>query len=271
MKLLQKKNWLVMLLASSVLILSMGVSCDFDPIIDDEDSSNVEDPAKVTEPAPVLTGGAVFIVIDEESIYKDEKPNYFKDRDINDDIAEVGLRKPLPYFVNNVGKQIWLYTGQVGDEGWFAPKFIPDSWKSVGPTTNGTLNFFAGMNKSEDLLDKIPNVTPLRATGLTMLKGATIYAVVYKSDVSINYSPLNGSLKGATLGVVALKVLDVVKRTDGSSSSLPKVAVKIESVSAVSKLPISLFSNAPAPKSSSEPFDITPPKTYAAPQFVVAP
>ncbi|OPZ30975.1 MAG: hypothetical protein BWZ00_00733 [Bacteroidetes bacterium ADurb.BinA174] len=267
MKLLQKKNWLVILLASSVLILSMAVSCQMeDPIIDDND-----DPVKIDEPAPVLTGGAVFLLIDEESIYTDEKPNYFKDKDINDDIAEVGLRKPLPYFVNNVGKTIWLYTGQVGDEGWFAPKTIPDSWKKVGPTTNGTLNFFAGMNKSEDLLDKIPNVTPLRATGLAMLKGATVYAVVYKSDVSMNYDPLNGSLKGATLGVVALKVMDVIKRTDGSSSSLPRVAVKIENITSVSKLPLWLFSNAPVPKSSSEPKDITPPATYSAPQFVAAP
>lgn len=266
MKLLQKKNWLVMLLASSVLILSMGISCQTeDPILDDDDPVNVD------EPAPVMKGSAVFLLIDEESIYTDEKPNYFKDKDINDDMAEVGFRKPLPYFVNNVGKTIWLYTGQVGDEGWFAPKTIPDSWKTVGPANNGTLNFFAGMNKSEDLLDKIPDVTPLRATGLTMLKGATVYAVVYDSDVSINYSPLNGSLKGSTLGVVALTVLDVVKRTEGSSSSLPKVAVRIENISAVSKLPLLLFSNAPVPKSSSEPFDITPPKTYKAPQFVSAP
>ena len=159
----------------------------------------------------------------------------------------------------------------MGDEGWFAPKTIPNSWKNAGPTDNGTLNFFAGMNGSEDLLDKIPDVTPLRATGLAMLKGTTIYAVVYDSDISINYSPLNGSLKGSTLGVVALTVLDVVKRTDGSSSSLPKVAVRIENVNEVSKLPLSLFSNAPVPRSSSEPKDITPPANYDSPVFVAAP
>lgn len=267
MKPLLKKSWTVMLLVGLAFFFITLISCEKEnPVIDDKD-----DPGKIEEPAPVLTGGAVFLLIDNESIYKDEKPNYFKSIDINENIAEVGLRNPLPYFVNNVGKTIWLYTGQVGDEGWFAPKTIPDSWKNVGPTTNGARNYFAGMNKSEELLDKIPNVTPLRATGLAMLKGATVYAVVYKSDVSVNYSPLLGSLKGVTLGVVALKVLDVVKRADGSTNSLPKVAVKIENVEAVSKLELSLFKNAPVPKSSSEPIDINPPAKYDAPQFEKAP
>lgn len=262
---MKKKKWMLMGLAFSSLTLFMGVSCENDDPINDDDLGEIE------EPKPVLKDGAVFLLIDEESIDNGNKPNNFQETDINDHIAEIGLREPLPYFVKNKGKTIWLYTGEVGDEGWFAPKTIPDSWKNVGPTKNGTLNFFDGMNKSEELLDKIPDVTPLRATGLTMLKGATVYAVVYDSDISINYDPLNGSLKGETLGVVALTVMDVVKRTDGSSSSLPKVAVRIEDVGQVSQRPISLFSNAPEPKSSSEPMDITPPKEYDAPKFAAAP
>lgn len=269
MKLLQQPNWRVMLLAITVLMLSMGVSCQKDDPFED-------DPNEVEEPAPVLQGGAVFLLIDEESIDNGNEPNRFSETDVNDKIAEIGLRRVLPYFAANVGKNIVLYTGQVGDEGWFAPKKIPENWKSAGPTQNGTQNFFApgpglGLNKTEDLLDKIPNVTPLRATGLAMLKGATIYAVVFDSDVSMNYDPLNGSLKGANLGVVALTVLKVERRTDGSSSSLPKVTVKIENVNTVSKLPLSLFSNAPVPESSSEPMDINPPATYPAPTFVAAP
>lgn len=256
-----------MLFAASLLILFAGLSCDEATPVEEIELEDVEDPD------PILQGGAVFLVIDEESIDDDDEPNRFRDSDINDDLAEVGFRAPLPYFVNNVGKSIWLYTGQVGDEGWFAPKTIPSSWENVGPTDNGTLNFFAGMNGSEDLLDEVPDVTPLRATGLAMLKGATVYAVVYDSDISINYSPLEGSLKGSTLGVVAFKVLDVVKRTDRdrSSSSLPKVAVRIESVTTVSQLPLSLFSNAPVPRSSSEPEDINPPANYSEPVFVSAP
>ena len=61
----------------------------------------------------------------------------------------------------------------------------------------------------EKWLDKEPNVTPLRATGLKLLIGKSVCAVVYKSDVSMNYGPLNGSLKGDNLGTVAFKVISV--------------------------------------------------------------
>lgn len=264
---LQKKNWLAILFAFSLLTLVAGTSCQENAPLREQELEDIDDPD------PILTEGTVFLVIDEESIDTDEAPNHFHDSDINDDLAEVGLRAPLPYFANNVGKAIWLYTGQVGDEGWFAPKTIPNSWRNAGPTDNGTRNFFAGMNGSEDLLDEIPNVTPLRATGLAMLKGATVYAVVYDSDISINYSPLEGSLKGSTLGVVAFTVLDVVERTDRdrSSSSLPRVAVRIQRVSSVSQLTQYLFANAPVPHSSSEPEDIVPPTSYPVPQFNPAP
>ena len=168
-------------------------------------------------------------------------------------------------FKNNVGKTIVLYTGQVGDEGWHALKTIPDSWIQAGPTGNGARNYLQagpGLGGGEDdrevLLDKIPNVTPLRATGLSMLVGQTVLAVVYDSDVSINYSPLLGNLQGANLGIVAFDVLKVEKRTDGSSSSLPKVTIKIRDADAVKSGALKLFSNAPVPQSSSEPFDINP-------------
>ena len=51
----------------------------------------------------------------------------------------------------------------------------------------------------ESLLDKIDDVTPLRADGLAMLVGHTLCAVVYDNDISINYlaSPTNGNLMGA--------------------------------------------------------------------------
>lgn len=269
MKLTQELFFKATMLAMVFAMLSLLVSCD-------EDSPMVEDPNDVEVPPPVLKNGAVFLLIDEESIDNGNEPNGFSDTDVNDKIAKVGLRATLPYFAKNVGKNIVLYTGDVGDEGWFAPKTIPTSWKSAGPSANGTLNFLKpgpglGLNETEDLLDKIPDVTPLRAKGLSMLKGVTVLAVVYDSDVSINYDPLNGSLKGANLGVVALTVLKVEKRTDGSSNSLPKVTVRIESVDKVSKLPLSLFENAPVPESSSNPVDINPTNDYPAPNFVVAP
>lgn len=221
---------------------------------------------------------SILLVIDEESIDNGNPPNSFSNVDVNDQLARVGLRQTLRYFSNNVGKTIDLFTGEVGDEGWHALKTIPSSWKSTGPTRNGSRNFLlagpglgGGEDNKEVLLDKIPNVTPLRATGLKMLVGKTVLAVVYDSDASINYGPLNGNLMGANLGLVALQVVKVTKRFDGSSGSLPRVTVKIISVNAANAAPLKLFSNAPVPRSSSEPFDITPPASAPAIRLVNAP
>lgn len=211
---------------------------------------------------------AVFLLIDEESIDNGNEPNDFSETDVNDHLAEVGFRQTLKYFRDNAGKIIDLYTGQVGDEGWFAPKTILDSWINAGPTDNGTRNYLKpgpGLgapvpdDDREVLLDEIPDVTPLRATGLAMLKGKTVYAVVYDSDISVNYSPLQANLQGANLGVVAFDVVDVFTRTDGSSSSLPGVTIRIRSTDEVALMTLSLFSNAPVPQSSSEPDDIEVP------------
>lgn len=224
------------------------------------------------EPLPNIST-SVLLVIDEESIDNGNEPNNFSQTDVNDQIAQVGQRTSLKYFRDNVGKTIDLYTGQVGDEGWHALKTIPDSWKNAGPTGNGARNFLqagpglgGGSDDREILLDKIPDVTPLRAAGLAMLKGQTVLAVVYDGDVSINYSPLNGNLQGANLGLVAFDVLEVTVRSDGSTSDLPRVRVRIRDVDETLAVVPNLFSNAPVPQSSSNPFDIQPP---ASPQPIV--
>jgi hypothetical protein len=213
----------------------------------------------------VVSDGVVFLVIDEESIDNGNPPNSFSETDVNDQLATVGLRQPLKYFTDNVGKEIDLFTGEVGDEGWHALTTIPEAWKSAGPTGNGAQNFLAagpGLGGGEDdrevLLDKIPDVIPLRAAGLTMLKGQKVLAVVYDGDVSTNYSPINANLMGANLGVVAFEVLEVKERTDASTGSLPRVTVKILGVSDLQNLKINLFKNAPVPESSSVPLDVRP-------------
>ena len=122
----------------------------------------------------------------------------------------------------------------------------------------------------EVLLDQIPDVTPLRATGLAMLAGRTVCAVVYDSDVGINYSPLTGNLQGANLGIVGFEVVSAAERTDGSDSDLPRVTIEIRDA-AVCEETLFLFTNAPVPESSSEPFDVTPPTAPPAPSFVPAP
>ncbi|MCL6258829.1 hypothetical protein M3O96_07020 [Aquiflexum sp. TKW24L] len=229
--------------------------------------------------SPVFDDYIVLMVIDESSIDNGIEPNDFSETDVNDQIAAVGQRDQLKYFKENVGKTIDLYTGQVGDEGWFALKNIPNRWVNAGPTGNGAQNYLTpgpGLgapnidNDRDVLLDEIPKVTPLRATALKMLVGVKVLAVVYDSDISVNYSPLEGNLQGANLGLVAFEVLDVKKRVGGSDADLPVVTIKILNVEALSQFGVVLYSNAPEPQSSSEPEDVNPPDTVEIPVFVLA-
>jgi hypothetical protein len=238
------------------------------------------------ETPPPPPSPALFLVIDEDGI--DNGKRYweatatsftpstireFSATDVNDDRPGLAQRLQLRYFQRNVGRTIWLFTGQVGDEGWFAPKVIPQSWANAGPTADGLRNFLGnpsqpfphnvgpGLGRGSDperLLDKIPYVTPLRAEGLHMLIGQTVCALVWDSDISINYGPLNGSLKGEKLGVAAFEVQDVVYLSGFSSSTLPRVKVQIRDANVVCEGPLALFGAAPEPRSSSQPMDIRP-------------
>jgi hypothetical protein len=233
-------------------------------------------PGEFDPPAGLGGESAVFLVIDEDSIDNGNPPNEFSTPEVNDDRAELGERRHLRYFAANVGDVIDLFSGQVGDEAWFALKRIPTGWAEVGPTANGLRNFVLagpglGDDDAEDLLDEVRRVTPLRATALAMLRGATVFAVVYDSDISINYSPLRGSLKGANLGIVALEVLEVRERRDGSTSDLPRLTVRVLDAELVRDFDLYLFGNAPEPSSSSEPFDIRPPLAAPQPVFDPAP
>lgn len=214
----------------------------------------------------------VFLVIDEDGIDNGTAPNNFKAADVNDGNASIGYRNQLNYFANNIGQTITLYSGQVGDEGWFAPKFIPTSWIYAGPSNDGVVNFISagpglgsidGTGNKETLLDGVPNVSPLRAEGLNMLEDRIVFAIVYDGDVGVNYGPLTGNLKGANLGIVAFKVLSVESNTDISPSMLPKVKVEILDASSIKRRPMELMLNAPEPISSSEPHDVDPPSPFS--------
>ena len=110
----------------------------------------------------------------------------------------------------------------------------------------------------EALLDKIPDVTPLRGDGIGMLLNKRVCAVVYDSDISINYDPLDGSLKGDNLGIVAFEVLAASQVFGFSSGSLPEVTIEILDAEEVCAGPLVLFADAPDPISSSEPYDLDP-------------
>jgi hypothetical protein len=208
----------------------------------------------------------LFLILDEDAIDNGSMPNKFTTKNVNDDIAKLGQRLELRWFAANAGATIVLHSGGMGDEGWFAPKTIPTSWVSAGPTTDGLRNFIGlpvgpglgtGSNP-ESRLDKIPNVTPLRAEGLYMLIGKTVCAVVYDSDISINYGPLNGSLKGANLGIVAFTVDNVQRLTGYSSSSLPKVTITVVDADEACGTEQQLFLDAPVISDSGKPVDVIP-------------
>ena len=173
---------------------------------------------------------------------------------INEDIADVGVRAPLPI---PLGTTLTLRTGEVGDEGVFALKTIPASWDAAGPSGDGLENYLVpgpGLGMGEDrelLLDKILDVTPLRTEGLGLLVGETVCALVYKSDISMNYDPLEGSLKGANRGLLAFDVLSVGLPDD---PVLPELTVQVmDAEEACEASGLELLEGAPAPISSSEP------------------
>ena len=236
----------------------------------------------------VVGQGALFLLIDEDSIDNGirfhtgpddrsaehlpgdadpvQRPN------VNDQKASYASGR-LKYWADNRGRTIALMTGQTGDEGWFAPNCIPQKW--ISGTSNNCIDPLSpprcstrpwrihGGHRSQNRLDNIKDVRPLRARGIEMLEGETVCAVVYDSDISINYrttAPFQiGNLQGATLGIVAFTVLDngVNKMNRFSSSTLPEAQIRIESAAEFCGGPFELF-GAPIPKTSSIPADIDP-------------
>jgi len=201
-----------------------------------------------------------FLALDADAISAGAAPNNFSTGDVNEGIAGVGQRLELAWFAANEDAVIGLPSGQVGDEGWFGLKTILASWDAAGPDADGLRNLLLagpGLGSGSDpeaLLDGVPNVTPLRYTGLDLLVGHQVCAVVWKSDISIGYGPLTGSLKGDNRGIVAFEV-DAVTAA-GSGSTLPLVTIRVSDAADVCGEPLRLFTQAPAPVSSSNPADV---------------
>jgi FlgD Ig-like domain len=192
-------------------------------------------------------GGGCLLIIDEDSIDNGAKAIEELAEEgvcgggipavcVNDQLANPGVRLPLPIPVGTIigsgvpgGTTEPLWTGQLFDEGWFRLEVAPESWVTAGPTSDGLLNYFLaeadGFGRNgEFLLDKIPDVTPLRTADLQALVGEVCCAVVYDSDVSINYDPLLGNLQGANLGILHLRVLAVGEPDD---EVLPDITIEV--------------------------------------------
>jgi hypothetical protein len=262
----------------------IAVLCDAAPIdVADPSSDQCYSPSEIDFPQPYYTvhaalrinvtqaaAAACFLVLDSDAIDNGGAPNNFTASQVNDDIKSLSQRAFLRFFnlASNFGTQINLFSGQVGDEGWFALKTIPASWGAT--PEQGLANYIAagpglgsGSNP-EALLDKVPNVTPLRAEGLLNLVGRTCGVLVHDSDVSINYdNPINGSLKGTYLGRAAFRIVSVTSRigtAGASSTSLPVVRIEIVNPATVFAGTFALLTNgqAPTPTSSSTPRDVLP-------------
>jgi hypothetical protein len=212
----------------------------------------------------------LLLVLDEEALGVGKAPNHFTSAQLNSDVAAPGLRRPLPFFAAANAAEIVLPSGEVGDEGWFALRSARIAWRSAGPdSTDGLRNYVeAGpglgsadsRGRKESLLDKVPDIAPLRATGLAALVGRSICAVALKNDVRItSYQPLQGSLQGDNLGLLAFQVLSVSPASGHSSSRLPDVKVRVLDARTICEEPLQAFAEAPAPKSYCEPRDIDPP------------
>ena len=135
----------------------------------------------------------------------------------------VPTEKDNPWFYWNEffpGDEVLLETGEVKDEGLFCLTDVAlDELESRGYT----LEDFVYGRIPQKYLDKIPGVMPLRDDCLRQLVGKTCIVVVYDSDISINYDPINGNLQGARYGLTLLEFLEVVnpgtikESTDSSS------------------------------------------------------
>jgi hypothetical protein len=233
--------------------------------------------------------GAKFLIIDEDGLDNGLRvnksgglitpsgPNFWTKLNVNDGIPGNKQRAVLKYFANNPGKQITVVTGQTGDEGWFAPTCTPEKWLPgsnkddndcvTGAQQQTGIDNYFGKNgsaaiPSQERLDKIPHVIPLRASGLELLRDMDVCAVVYDSDVGLNYDHskpdlgINGNLQGETLGIVAFHVDDIIVLNGFSSSTLPQVKITIKSTSICGNWTIPGY---PVPTSSSVPNDRVPP------------
>jgi len=223
----------------------------------------------VAPPPPPSAGDPVLIVLDEQAIDNGVAPNAFSPADVNDDLAAVGQRTALRYFSANVGRAIRLYSGRVGNEGFFALRSVPASWSAAGPTTDGLRNYVQagpGLGSmdptagwAETRLDQVPDAVPLRATGLKLLVGRAVCAVVMDNSVwPRTFQPAVMNLKGPNLGLVAFTVTALTRFAECDNASLPIVSITVMDVGQVCGGRLAPLPAAPVLTSWSSPADVAP-------------
>jgi hypothetical protein len=144
------------------------------------------------------------------------------------------------------GDIVRLPTGQVSDEGWF---MLPPEIQYYGKTfTNQeAINLFGGTTGSpngavvndamwfanfnilpQQYLDKIFDVQPLRDHDIANMIGMKCTALVWDSDISMNYNNRrSANLQGARLGFFTFTILDVVNPQAAAGAIPPLYNAKI--------------------------------------------
>jgi hypothetical protein len=191
--------------------------------------------------------------------------NRFSEADLSCSRKRVGNRATIDWFSRNIGQEVTLTAGEVGNEGWFAFSSVRIAWKSAGPDhEDGLRNYLdagAGLGspdksgKKETLLDRVSGLVPLRATGLARLEGRSVCALVLDGDVRMSYAPPLGDLRGDYLGKAAFLILSVDDKARRSGGELPQVRVRVLDAEAVCADPLSMFDEAPPTVSAQEPRD----------------
>lgn len=223
---------------------------------------------------PACAPSTHLLILDEDAIRNDcrdaeergrckpgsrdsRKRSAFEKKDPNCQFSEIGYRGVVPYFAAHPGEELLIPAGTAEDEGWFAPTSIRFAWKNAGPEIgDGFRNYVeAGpglgsrdaKGDRESLLRNIPNLVPLRATGLARLEGRPVCAVVLDGDVKLNRNSQSGNIEGPNLGKVAFQVLSVSKAARSGKSELPSVLVRILDAEAVCGEPLAPFLQAALP------------------------
>jgi hypothetical protein len=180
-------------------------------------------------PSAAAQSAAIVLLLDQNAIAVNKPPNNFVSADINANIASVGVRDPLPFFMKHQGQNVVLPGGSAGHEGWFATGAMPASWNSAAGN-DAPQQFMlaaAGIGSPDatasrtTLLGSVGGLAPLGATRLQTLVGQTVCAVVFSTEIP--YSASGTSLKGATLGTVAFSIVTVAN----VGGDVPSVTVRV--------------------------------------------
>jgi hypothetical protein len=154
----------------------------------------------------------VLLLLDRSAVDYGDDTHLIPAEAANSEIADVGLRNQLPFFLARKGEAFTLPGGAGGSDGWFALRSVQGAWATEDGAGDGLENFFlagAGLGSPDEngnraaFLESVPDVAPLRWTGLGMLAGRQVCAVVYSGEIAPGETT---NLSGATLGVVAFNV-----------------------------------------------------------------